>query len=200
MTARQDAGAPGARRTDTAPCDDAAVGDGDIELSADDLRVVARYAVEAAEEVLPLFQRAAPDDTRPREAVAAAWEFVGGARRTRLQRVTALDAHRAARDVVDEAARHAAGAAGDAAASAYLHPLAQATQVGHILRAAAHAARAAELAAGDDPAVGAAHLEAARRRATPALVDVLLRYPPAPTGRSRVARLMTSLDDALRGR
>ena len=38
----------------------------------------------------------------------------------------------------------------------------------------------------------------ARRRATPALVDVLRRYPPAPGGKSRVAQLMKGLDTALR--
>jgi hypothetical protein len=40
-------------------------------------------------------------------------------------------------------------------AAAYLHPLADAHQVKHILGAAAHAARAAELVAGDDRDVGA---------------------------------------------
>ena len=91
-------------------------------------------------------------------------------------------------------------AADDAAAAAYLHPLAKATQVGHILRAAANAARAAELKAGDDTYVGEASLENARRRATPALVDVLCRYPEAPTANGRVAQLMKMLDNSLRAR
>ncbi len=106
----------------------------------DELRVVARYAAASAEEVLPLFEEAAPGDLRPRAAVEAAWEFANGAGRTRLQRTTALDAHRAAKEAADEAAQHAARSAGDAAAAAYLHPLARATPVGHILRAAASAA------------------------------------------------------------
>ena len=172
----------------------------EVELSSDELRAVARYCVEAAHEVLPLFEASHPDDTRPRAAIDAARAFVEGAHRTKLQRITALDAHRAARGATNEAAEHAAHAAGDAAAAAYLHPLAQATQVGHILRAAAHAARAAELAAGDDPDVGDLRIEQARQRATPGLVDVLCRYPLAPTGRSRVAQLMTNLDTALRAR
>ena len=37
--------------------------------------------------------------------------------------------------------------------AAYLHPLAKATQLRHILGPAAHASRAAELARGDDPVV-----------------------------------------------
>jgi len=164
----------------------------------DELRVVARYAMEAAEESLPIFERAEPDDARPREGIQAARVFADGAARTRLQRVTARDAHRAAKDARDSAAQHAARAAGDAAAAAYLHPLAQATQVAHILRAAANAAHAAELDAGADPAVGDALIERARRRATPVLIDVLSRYPSAPAGASRVSALMQTLDTALR--
>lgn len=176
----------------------ARIGPGDFGLTMDELRVVARYAVESAGAVLPLFEEPYPDDRRPRAAVEAAWTFVRGAERSMRQRVTALDAHRAAKDAGTEAAKHAAHAAGDAAAAAYLHPLADATQVGHILRAVAHAARAAELADGDAPRVGDHLIEQARRRATPALVDVLERYPPALTSRSRVAQLMKTLDTSLR--
>jgi hypothetical protein len=171
---------------------------GDFALTTDELRVVARFVAESAQDVLPVFEEAVPGDRRPRAAVDAAWEFVGGARRTRLQRVTSLDAHRAAAEAPSEIARLAARSAGDAASAAYLHPIAQASQVGHILRAAASAARIGELAAGDDPAVGDALLAQARQRATPVLVDVLRRYPPAPTAGSRVAQLMSALDSALR--
>jgi hypothetical protein len=173
-------------------------GSGDVELSMDDLRVVARYAVGAAQEVLPLFEASHPDDRRPRAAVDAARTFVAGANRTKLQRIAAFDAHRAAKDATTESAKHAAHAAGDAAASVYLHPLARATQVGHILRAAAHAARAAELAADGDLSVGNQRIEQAGQRATPELVAVLRRYPVAPTGTSRVAQLMKTLDTSLR--
>jgi len=171
---------------------------GDFDLTTDELRAVARFASESAETVLPVFEEAHPADGRPRAALAAAWEFVGGARRTRLQRVTALEAHRAAREADSEAARLAARSAGDAAAAAYLHPLARATQVGHILRAAASAARIAELAADGDPQAGARAVEDARRRASPVVVDVLRRYPPPPSATNRVAELMSSLDSALR--
>lgn len=187
---------------------------GDFALTTAELRVVADFARASAEEVLPVFEVVQPDDGRPRAAVEAARTFAEGAPRGRLQRVTSTDAHRAAREVTDEAAAHAAHAAGDAAAAAYLHPLAHATQVGHILRASAHAARALELstggvsqgggfalerggeAAGEQG--GEAALERARQRATPTLVEVLRRYPAAPTGRSRVAELMSTLDAALR--
>lgn len=175
-----------------------ATGSGDFELSMDELRVVTRYSVECAQDVLSLFEKAADQDPRPRAAIAAAWEFANGAPRTTLQRVTSRDAHRAAKDVNDEAARHAAVAAGDAAGAAYLHPLAKATQVGHILRAAANAARATELSTGDDPDVEDALIGQARRRATLRLIAVLRRYPPAPDGTGRVSRLMKTLDTSLR--
>ena len=171
---------------------------GDFELTLDELRAVARYAAESARDVLPLFEAANPEDSRPRAAIEAAMTFADGAARTNLQRVTALDAHRAAKDANADAAGYAASAAGDAAAAAYLHPLAKATQVGHILRAAANAAHAAELSAANYPHSASALIEAARSRATPTVIDVLRRYPRAPTGTTRVAHLMTALDDSLR--
>ena len=164
----------------------------------DELRVVARYVVRHAEDVLPVFERAVPDDPRPRAAIDAAWAFVNGANRTALQRVTSLDAHRAARSAPSEAARLAARSAGDAASAAYLHPIAQAGQVGHILRASASAARIGEIEAGGDPAIGDALLQRSRERATPVLIDVLRRYPLATNGSNRVAQLMYTLDHSLR--
>jgi hypothetical protein len=92
----------------------------------DELRVVAHYALESAEEVLPVFEDANPGAPRPRAAINAAREFVNGAKRTELQRITSLDAHRAAKEATTEAARLAARAAGDAASAAYLHPIARA--------------------------------------------------------------------------
>jgi rifampin ADP-ribosylating transferase len=164
----------------------------------DELRAVAGYAVACAEPALLLFEKAHPDDPRPAAALHAARVFAEGAPRSRLQRTAATDAHRAARDAATEAARHAARAAGDAAGAAYLHPLAKATQVRHILGAAAHAARAAELARGDDPVVAEYVITAAAGRATPVVLAVLTRYPRAPKGRARVAVLMERLDHVLR--
>lgn len=170
----------------------------EVELSAQDLRVVARYAAECAQEVLAIFEAKDPDDQRPRAAVDAAWTFVQGAGRTKLQRITALAAHAAAREATTEAAAEAARAAGHAAAAAYLHPLAEATQVRHILGSAACAARATELAAGGDRDVGTAQIEQARQRATPELIAVLRRYPTAPSQGNRVTTLISALDTALR--
>lgn len=57
-----------------------------FDLSVHDLRVVAGYVVTTAEALLPLYESTHPGDARPRDAVAAAWIFAGGAARTVLQR------------------------------------------------------------------------------------------------------------------
>ncbi|CAM5300811.1 hypothetical protein SAVIM338S_00441 [Streptomyces avidinii] len=149
-----------------------------IELSEDELRRIAGYAAECARRVLPLFERDLPADTRPRDALDAAEAFAGGGRRTNALRQSAWAAYKAAQEA--QAARRAPGvreaaspaspapspsaaavdaarAASHAAAAAYLHPKASAHQVKHILGAAAHAARAEELAgAGTDADTDAA--------------------------------------------
>lgn len=171
-----------------------------IPLSMQDLREVTGYAAESAQEVLEIFERVHPADARPREAIDAAWVFARGGARGKSLRDTGWAAHKAARTADTAAAGDAARAAMCAAAAAYLHPLAAAHQVKHILGAAAHAARAAELMAGDDRSVGADQVERARRRAAPAVVDVLSRYPAAPPDGGRVGELLRDLDAALRGR
>src|SRR5947207_8757075 len=124
-----------------------------IVLSTHDLRAVTGYAAESAQEVLEIFERAHPADSRPRDAIDAAWTFARGGRRGKALRATAWAALKAARDADTAAAGEAARAAMCAASAAYLHPLADAHQVQHLLWAAAHAGRAAELLAGDDRAV-----------------------------------------------
>ncbi|WP_340373917.1 exonuclease SbcC [Streptomyces sp. SS7] len=169
-----------------------------IALSKQELREVTAFAAACAEPVLELFEADQPDDARPRDAVRAAWEFARGGERGKPLRDTAWAALKAARSAHTAAASEAARAAMAAAGAAYLHPLAKATQVKHILGAAAHAARAAELAAGHDPAIGAEHVDRAVRRATPAVVEVLERFPAAPDGGGRVGALTRMLDAGLR--
>ena len=171
-----------------------------IVLSMHDLREVTSYAAETAQEVLEIFERAHPADSRPRDAIDAAWMFARGGKRGKALRDTAWAALKSARDADTAAAGDAARAATAAASAAYLHPLADAHQVKHVLGAAAYAARAAELVAGDDRDVGADRIEQARRLATPTVVDVLSRYPAAPPGGGRVGELLRDLDEALRGR
>ncbi|MDF2697248.1 MAG: hypothetical protein K0S65_5631 [Labilithrix sp.] len=177
-----------------------AKGTREIAMSMQDLREVASYAAASAQEALEIFERAHPADSRPRDAINAAWTFARGGERGKTLRDTGWAAHKAARDANTAAAGDAARAAMCAASAAYLHPLADGHQVKHILGAAAHAARAAELIAGDDRDVGAERIEQSRRRATPAVADVLKRYPAAPPGGGRVGELLRDLDEALRGR
>ncbi|MHB8959179.1 MAG: putative immunity protein [Candidatus Limnocylindrales bacterium] len=178
----------------------------EVELGVDDLREVARFAAQCAQDVLELFERVHPGDRRPREAIDAAWAFARGGRRGKALRDAAWAALGAAGEDERAFTGHAPGAgdaaraAMSAASAAYLHPLADAHQVKHILGAAAHAARASELAAGDDRTIGVGGVERALGHATPALVGVLRRYPAAPAGGGRVGELLRSLDEALRGR
>jgi hypothetical protein len=123
-----------------------------------------------------------------------------GASWTKALRDAAWDAHRAAqaaRDTSQQAAHDAARAAGHAAGAAFLHPLARAHQVKHILGSAAHTARAIEVDAADH-AAGADSIERAVSSAPLAVTDVLRRYPTAPTGGGRVGELVRLLDAALR--
>jgi len=169
-----------------------------IELNMNELREIAGYAAECACRVLPIFERDRPDDLRPRNAIDAALAFSSGGRRTAALRAIAMAAYKAARETSQPAADQAARAAGAAAAAAYLHPLASADQVKHILGAAAHAARAAELDAGDDWSVGAESRDWALQRAPSLVVAVLARYPAAPAGGGRTGELLRDLDAALR--
>ncbi|NMN97215.1 exonuclease SbcC [Nocardiaceae bacterium YC2-7] len=163
-----------------------------VALTTDELREVTRYAVACAEAALPIFERDCADDARARAVLDEARKFVDGGNRTKALRMAAFDAHRAAREAVSEPAAHAARAAGHAGGAAYLHPLAKATQVLHILGSAAHAARAIELDGGSD------FVETAQGLAGPIVVAVLTRYPNAPGGGGRVGELIRSLDASLR--
>ncbi|MCE7078690.1 putative immunity protein [Streptomyces sp. ST2-7A] len=177
-----------------------ATGTSAIELSEDELRGITGYAAECARRVLPLFEEAHPNDPRPREAIEAARAFADGGRRTAALRNSAWAAHRAAKDATPPTAVDAARAAGHAAAAAYLHPLASAHQVKHVLGAAAHAARAEELVSGEDRDATAGTADWARRHAPPAVLAVLGRLPAAPPGGGRPGELLRELDAALRGR
>lgn len=169
-----------------------------IELDLDEIRAVAEFAARCATRALPLVEDQHPDDVRPRAAIDAALAFAGGGRRTNALRTAAFEALRAASSAGSPAAAEAARAAGHAAGAAFLHPLAQATQVKHIVGSAAYAARAAELAADDDRAVGEGAVEWARENAPGTVVAVLRRYPEAPGGGGRVGELVRMLDALLR--
>ncbi|MEP6621809.1 MAG: putative immunity protein [bacterium] len=172
-----------------------------IDLSPAELRAVAGYAAACAREALQIFEAERPDNLRPRSAIDAAQAFAEGGERTKAIRDSAWSAQRAAQETRDAglaAASEAARAAVAAAGAVFLHPLANATQVKHILGSAAHAARAFELSADDNPDVGTSHVERVGLFELPVVQDVLRRYPPAPPGGGRVGELIRRLDVLLR--
>ncbi|SDD19231.1 putative immunity protein [Actinokineospora iranica] len=172
-----------------------------IDLSMAELREITAYAVACAEPALTIYERIRPLDHRPRSAINAARAFANGANRTKAIRDSAWAAHRAyqeTRDAGQTAASEAARAAVATAGTPFLHPIAKATQVRHILGPAAHTARACELDADDNPDVGANYIRKATDLATPTVTNVLTRYPNAPSTRNRVGQLLRDLDTALR--
>ena len=168
----------------------------DFDLSMEDLRAVAAFNLACALQVIDLFEAVKPHDARPRDALAAAEGFVRGGPRSRAQRISAPAAHRASKEV-SGAASHAAMAAGDAAASVYLHPLADAAQVGHILRGPSHGVLALEARA-VEPLTRAAAAAAILEWSTPAVAEVLCRYPSAATRDRATAEVLWFLDVQVR--
>jgi hypothetical protein len=115
-------------------------------LSEADRRIVAVWAADCAERVLGLFEAEAPDDDRPRDAIARTRAFARGELGVAEARRRFV-AHAAAREVGNPAAAAAARAAAQAASIPHMGA--------HALGAAAYAAKAAGLAAPDRPeAVG----------------------------------------------
>ncbi len=111
-------------------------------LSEPDRRVVAAWAADCAERVLPLAEAEAPGDDRVRDALARTRAFARGELRAADEIRRRFEAARAADVVTTPAAKAAVRAAAQAASVAHMGA--------HALGAAAYAARAAGLAAPDD--------------------------------------------------
>ncbi len=172
--------------------------DPEMSLTQDDLRLVGLWAADCAERVLPLFEAKASSDMRPRQAIEGIRAFGRGAKRTARLRSLALAALAAAREVGDPAATAAARAAGLAASSAYMHPLATLDQAKHALGPAVYGAQARESAAADDPGAGDEEIRWAIEHASPAVREVVGRYPVRGVGRGRLDALYYELDSGLR--
>jgi hypothetical protein len=119
-------------------------------VPATDKKILAAWAVECAERVLPFFEQKIPDDPRPRNALAVLRAWIGtGEFHMAVIRSASLAAHAAARDVGDDTpARSAARAAGQAVATAHV--------ANHSLGAAIYAQQAVWRAALPDEADAAA--------------------------------------------
>jgi Imm-5 like putative immunity protein len=119
-------------------------------LEDSDHYLLALWAADCAEHVLPHFERACPGDARPRHAIQAARAWARGELAMMQARAAGGHAMAAARNLRD-AARHAAYAAGQAAVVAHV--------AAHELGAAAYAIKAVRAAAHDGQAMRAGRLE-----------------------------------------
>lgn len=169
-----------------------------IPLTLDDLRLVGHWAADCAERALPAFETASPADTRPREAIEGSRVFARGGQRTLHLRNLALAALAAARETSGRPAVSAAAqAAGYAASLAYTKALAAPHHAKHLLGPVVYTALAREHATAD-PSAADAELLHSVAHASPAVRDIITRWPAQKPGRSRLSRLYHSLDYALR--
>jgi immunity protein 5 of polymorphic toxin system len=136
-------------------------------LQDPDHLLLAEWAAECAEHVLPLFEAVRPTDGRPRRAIELVRAWTRGEVRMTDSRNAAGHANAAGRDL-SGAAREAAYAAGQAAAVPHV--------AAHELGAAAYAIRAARAAAARDQREAAGRLECQwqRDRLPPPIRDLVL--------------------------
>jgi hypothetical protein len=87
-----------------------------------DKKVLAVWAIDCAERVLPFFEEKYPQDNRPRKAIQTLKEWIKtGVFKMSVIRKASLDSHAAAREVgEDTPARSAARAAGQTVATAHV--------------------------------------------------------------------------------
>jgi hypothetical protein len=92
------------------------------KYSKEDQRLLATWAANCAERVLPFFEKAFPDDYRPRKAIEACRTWIrSGEFRMAEIRGASLGAHAAAREAKEnDTACFAARAAGQAVATAHV--------------------------------------------------------------------------------
>lgn len=83
-------------------------------------RLLAAWAADCAERVLPLFSGRHRHDDRPRKAIDAARAWARGEVSVGEARAAGVEAHDAARDATDRASQAAARAAGHAVGTAHM--------------------------------------------------------------------------------
>ena len=125
-------------------------------LTDSDHRLLALWAAACAEHVLHLFESLQPSDPRPRQAIEQTRAWARGEIKMSQSRDSAGHAQAAAREL-SGAARHAAFAAGQAAAVGHV--------AAHELGAAAYAIKALRAAAADDERDAAGRSECQWQRA-----------------------------------
>lgn len=131
-------------------------------------RLLASWAADCAEHVLPLFTARYPEDQRPLRAIETARAWSRGEASVGAAREAACAAHAAARNVSDAVARAVARAAGHAVATAHM--------ADHELGAAAYAIKAVQLAspASDAMTAGARESQWQREQLPDAIREIVL--------------------------
>ncbi len=89
-------------------------------LSLQNHQLLAQWAADCAEHVLPLFSKQFPKDPRPQQAIEIARAWSRGEATVGAARTASVNAHAAAREVDAGAARFVARAAGHAVATAHM--------------------------------------------------------------------------------
>jgi hypothetical protein len=93
----------------------------DHQVFQPDKKVLALWAFDCAERVLPLFEAKYPCDRRSRKALETLTAWIDtGVFKMSVIRKASLDAHAAAKDVEEDYAKYAAHAAGQAVATAHV--------------------------------------------------------------------------------
>lgn len=94
---------------------------GKLTLNESDRRILAAWAADCAARTLPIFERVAPNDKRPRDAIEAARAFARDEMKIGAAKSKAVAAHAAARSVAQDAAAVAAArSCGHAVATAHM--------------------------------------------------------------------------------
>ncbi len=151
---------------------------GDEELldlvQTTDHKILAVWAIDCAERVLPFFEEQYPEDDRPRNALETLREWIAtGVFKMAVIRKASLDSHAAAREAgEDSSARSAARAAGQAVATAHVprHAYGAAVYAQQAVFRASDPARA-DAAAAKERDWQYRHLIELRERALPGLVS-----------------------------
>ncbi|WP_223623067.1 putative immunity protein [Microbacterium sp. EST19A] len=138
-------------------------------LSETERRIVAAWAADCAEHVLPLFEAEAPDDDRARDAIDRARAFARGELTAAGEIRRRFVAGRSAASAHTPAGRAAARAAAQAAGVAHMGA--------HALGAAAYAATAVGLARPDAPDALGTEVRWQLERLTPEAAAALRTLP-----------------------
>src|SRR4051812_46721411 len=168
-------------------------------ITMTDRRMLSLWAADCVERVLPLFESAAPADTRPRDVLDCVRLFGNGGERTKQIRTAGWAANAAAREATDRVAVLVARAALYVAGAAYIHSLESPHQVTHVYAPAVAAAEARELAAGGDTAAGDAEIRWAIEHAPEEVRGIVRRLPAGRFAKTRQGALRRQLAEGLLG-